>query len=72
MKKAYEQFTTGAPRHPGIPCATVLTAYLVLFPVIGLSCHRRRNAQALSPDVSVETSEPHDFAVRHHAVRRAA
>jgi hypothetical protein len=40
MKKAYELFTTGAPGHPGIPCATVLTVYLVLSPVIGLSCHR--------------------------------
>jgi hypothetical protein len=30
MKKAYEQFTTGAPRHPGIPCATVLTVSFVL------------------------------------------
>jgi hypothetical protein len=26
---------------PGLPCATVLTAYFALSPVTGLSCHRR-------------------------------
>ncbi|SHK82863.1 hypothetical protein SAMN05444159_4290 [Bradyrhizobium lablabi] len=34
-------FTTGSARRPGIPYAMVLTAYVVLSPVIGLSCHRR-------------------------------
>jgi hypothetical protein len=29
------------PRSPGIPHAMVLTAYFVLSPVTGLSCHRR-------------------------------
>jgi hypothetical protein len=29
------------PRHPGIPRAMVLTVSFVLFPVTGLSCHRR-------------------------------
>src|ERR1700688_4562749 len=28
-------------RQSGLPCAMVLTAYFVLSPVIGLSCHRR-------------------------------
>jgi hypothetical protein len=52
----------------------VLTAYFVLFPVIGLSCHRRRRIKArprpVGPtclrqlDAGIEASEPHDFAVR--------
>jgi hypothetical protein len=50
----------------------VLTAYGALSPVIGLCCHRRRNAQALSPNASVEASGPHDFAVRFDALRLAA
>jgi hypothetical protein len=29
------------PESPGIPYAMVLTAYVVLSPAIGLSCHRR-------------------------------
>jgi hypothetical protein len=41
-KKAYEQFTTGTPKHSGIPRAMVLTASFVLSLVIGLSCHHRR------------------------------
>src|ERR1700760_4116831 len=32
--------TTGTPGSPGIPYAAVLTVSFVLFPVIGLSCHR--------------------------------
>jgi hypothetical protein len=44
----------------------VLTASFVLFPAIGLFCHRRqRDAKHRRQlDASVETSEPHDFAVR--------
>jgi hypothetical protein len=44
----------------------VLTVSFELFPVIGLCCHRhRRDAKHHRQlDVSVETSEPHDFAVR--------
>jgi hypothetical protein len=50
MKKHTSVVTTGPPPSTGIPYAMVLTISFVLFPVIGLSCHRRkRNAQALSP-----------------------
>src|SRR3954467_2798590 len=40
----------------------VLTVSFVIFPVIGLCCHRRFACAKL--DASVEASEPHDFAVR--------
>jgi hypothetical protein len=60
--------------HPAFPHAMVLTAYFVLSPVIGLSCHRRwriGHACARSGrlclrelDAGVEASGPHDFAVR--------
>ena len=40
-EKAHELVTTGSAGSPGIPCAMVLTAYFVLSPVTGLSCHRR-------------------------------
>jgi hypothetical protein len=45
----------------------VLTVSFVLFPVIGLSCHRRqRDAKHHRRlDASVEASEPHDFIVRN-------
>jgi hypothetical protein len=33
--------TTGPPKTPGIPCAMVLTAYIVLSPATNSSCHRR-------------------------------
>src|SRR5579863_2238176 len=33
--------TTVTPETPGIPRAMVLTAYIALSPVTGLSCHRR-------------------------------
>jgi hypothetical protein len=36
----------------------------VLSPVIGLSCHRHSRDRFRQLDVSVETSGPHDFAVR--------
>ena len=39
--KAHELVTTGLPDVPGLPCAMVLTGYLALSPVTGLSCHRR-------------------------------
>jgi hypothetical protein len=42
----------------------VLTAYFVLSPVIGLSCHRRQRNYFHWLDASVEASGPHDFAVR--------
>jgi hypothetical protein len=40
------------------------TAYSALSPVIGLSCHRHRPNCFARLDVSVETSGPHDFAIR--------
>ena len=45
----------------------VLTVSFVLFPVIGLSCHRHpRDAKHHHElDAGVEASEPHDFAVRN-------
>ena len=43
-------FTTVAPEHPAFPHAMVLTAYVVLSPVTGLSCHRHpRIWSCLSP-----------------------
>jgi hypothetical protein len=42
----------------------VLTACFALFPAIGLFCHRRFAKFIAKLDVSVETSEPRDFAVR--------
>ena len=40
------------------------TAYSALSPAIGLSCHRHRPNCVGRLDVGVETSGPHDFAVR--------
>jgi len=67
---------------PGIPTQW-FTAYNVLSPVIGLSCHRRpANVEPSAPgwadhssarlDAGVEASGPHDFAVRISAVRLRA
>jgi hypothetical protein len=60
----------------------VLTAYFVLSPAIGLSCHRRLRIKVLSArsglqnlrrlDAGVEASGPHDFAVRGSSVRPCA
>jgi hypothetical protein len=71
-KKAYEQFTTGTPKHSGIPRAMVLTASFELSLVIGAflppsQAAMRKHHRPL--DVSVETSGPHDFTVRRHVVR---
>jgi hypothetical protein len=46
------------------------TAYNVLSPVIGLSCHRRLADTSAKLDAGVEASGPHDFAVRLGAVRQ--
>ena len=46
--KTHELVTARTPRSSGLPCAMVLTAYFVLSPVIGLSCHRRFADMALS------------------------
>jgi hypothetical protein len=40
------------------------TTYFVLSPVIGLFCHRHQQRCSYQLDASVETSGPHDFAVR--------
>src|SRR6202012_1197972 len=49
------------------------TAYFVLSPAIGLSCHRhQRDAKHHRRlDASVEASGPHDFAVRISVARLA-
>src|SRR5271169_6461607 len=41
VKKHDELVTTGPTPSTGIPCAMVLTTYIVLSPVTGLFCHRR-------------------------------
>jgi hypothetical protein len=71
--QAHELVTTGSPKHHGIPCAMVFPVSFVLFPVTGLSCHRRLLG-VLGPvgptpprcrlSASVGAPEPHDFAVR--------
>jgi hypothetical protein len=53
----------GCTGTPGIP-AQWFTAYFVLSPVIGLSCHRHRRCYHHQLDAGVEASGPHDFAVR--------
>src|SRR5437763_625644 len=63
-KKHTSIVTTGSPEQPGIPRAMVLTVSFVLSPVIGLCCHRHRRNYFRQLDASVETSGPHDFAVR--------
>src|SRR3982751_6714626 len=63
-KKAYELVTTGKPDDPAFPHAMVLTVSFVIFPVIGLGCHRRLARLSAKLDASVEASGPHDFAVR--------
>ena len=55
--------------HPAFP-AQWFTAYIVLSPATGLSCHRRRWNCFHRLDASVGASGPHDFAVRVSAVRQ--
>jgi hypothetical protein len=50
--------------HPASPHAMVLTVSFALSPVIGLSCHRRRQRLSCQLDAGVEASGPHDFTVR--------
>ena len=71
-KKAYERSHHGSPEKSGIPRAMVLTAYIVIFPVIGLCCHRHQRNCFRQLDASVEASEPHDFAVRFTCCSSAA
>jgi len=58
-------------KSPGIPARNGFTAYFVLSPVIGLSCHRRLACLPAKLDAGVEASGPHDFAVAFCAFRQA-
>ena len=49
--------------HPALP-AQWFTAYIVLSPATGLSCHRRAEVALRELDASVGASGPHVFAVR--------
>ncbi len=83
QKKMHAAVTTGVAGSSGLPCAMVLTVSFVLFPVTGLSCHRRpadlaprqpgwallRELSNLS--ASVGAPEPHDFSVRDSIARPA-
>src|ERR1700742_4203579 len=55
--------TTGSTEAFRLSLRDGFTAYFVLFPVTGLSCHRRP-AQRTELSASVGAPEPHDFAVR--------
>jgi hypothetical protein len=71
IKKHTSIATTVTPESPDIPRAMVLTAYIVLSPVTGLSCHRRlRRVTSAQLDTSVGVSGPHALAVRTGNVRR--
>jgi len=48
------------------------TAYNVISPVTGLSCHRRRRNRFRQLDASVGASGPHVFAVRLRRIRQSA
>jgi hypothetical protein len=59
---------TGITRHSP---RNGFTAYFVLSPAIGLSCHRHpRKPGFRELDAGVEASGPHDFAVRLSAIRQ--
>src|ERR1700692_4350346 len=80
--KCTRVFTAVAPEITRHPRTQWFTAYSVLSPAIGLSCHRRladigtsaRSGLSTSArlDDGVEASGPHDFAVRCSAVRLRA
>jgi hypothetical protein len=80
--KCTRVFTAVAPEITRHPRTQWFTAYFVLSPAIGLSCHRRladigtsaRSGSRTSArlDAGVEASGPHDFAVRNSAVRLRA
>jgi len=44
----------------------------VIYPAIGLSCHRHLADTSAKLDAGVEASGPHDFTVRESAVRLRA
>jgi hypothetical protein len=82
VQDAHEYSQRSHRKSPGIPARNGFTAYFVLSPAIGLSCHRRladistsaRSGSRTSArlDAGVEASGPHDFAVRCSAVRLRA
>src|SRR5579863_2200344 len=51
--------TTVTPETPGIPRAMVLTAYIALSPVTGLSCHRRPQDHHLASLTSASGYQDH-------------
>ena len=61
--------TTVTPKNARHSPRNGFNAYIVLSPVTGLSCHRRRRSCLRRLDSSVGASGPHDFAVRsrHHS-----
>ena len=61
--------TTVTPKNVRHSPRNGFNAYIVLSPVTGLSCHRRRRSCLHRLDSSVGASGPHDFAVRlqHHS-----
>jgi len=64
--------TTGGAGSSGLPCAMVLTAYIVLSPGTGLSCPRHfRELPSRKLSASVGALGPHDFAVRESVARLA-
>ena len=82
VEDAHEYSQRSHRKSPGIPARNGFTAYFVLSPAIGLSCHRRladigtsaRSGSRTSArlDAGVEASGPHDFAVRCSTVRLRA
>src|SRR6202790_1146038 len=82
VQDAHEYSQRSHRKSPGIPARNGFTAYFVLSPAIGLSCHRRladigtsaRSGSRTSArlDAGVEASGPHDFAVRCSTVRLRA
>jgi len=56
--------TTGEPRNTAFPARMVLTVSFVLSPEIGLVVSVTCEINSRKLDASVETSGPHDFAVR--------
>src|ERR1700675_2658640 len=63
--RAY-RFSGGNPAFP----AQWFTAYIVLSPAIGLSCHRRQRCYHRGLAAAVEASGPHAFAVRSRLRQR--
>ena len=72
-KKAHELVATGTPKHSGIPCAMVLTAYLRALPGVPgfFATVARADHRLARLDPSVGGSGPHDFAVRPACARPA-